>query len=157
MYCQTCLEIINGPLNENAFFCECENESNEYYHFLFMNVFDQISYLVKKHFKTIEKFLNNPKDYLDLTDGEYYSFIKKPNTLHVVIYSDGTPIRKSTKKNSFGQSFLVSLNCLLPLESRLKIKSYVVFGTVKENQALTFYLILLQTSLVNIIPLQCDD
>ena len=126
-YCQTCrLEVIYGPSNKNDLFCSCENFGNDFDHFLFMDVFHQISFLVEKYIDKIDKFLNEPKDYLDLTDGDYYKSIKKQNKLHVVIYSDGTPIRKSTKKKQFWPVILGLVE--LPLALRESIKNKVICG-----------------------------
>lgn len=138
-FCQSCsLEVLMGPLNEQIVesCCSCsENDQKDHDHFLFMDVFDQISVLVKKHFETIQVFLNEPKRYLDLTDGEYYASIKKQNTLHVIIYSDGTPIRKTTKKKQFWPVVIGLAE--LPLALRESIQNKIICG--KFYSAYCFY------------------
>ena len=45
--------------------------------------------------------MGNKRDYMDICDGEYYQSIFRKNKLHLVVYADGTPVRKATLKKQF--------------------------------------------------------
>ena len=127
-FCQKCrLEVIHGPSHENdEISCNCNNPTGDFDHFLYMDVFDQISFLVTKYYDIIRNYQNKERDYIDLIDGEYYKSIKKQDKLHVIIYSDGTPIRNTTKKKQFWPVILGLAE--LPLSIRDSIKNKIICG-----------------------------
>lgn len=131
IFCQTCsLEIIYGPLNfkGDEIYCNCRSETNLFDTFLHIDVFDHISYLVDKYHDVIETNLNKAKNYIDLTDGEYYKSIKKPLTRHVIIYADGTPIRNTTTNKQFWPVVLGVAE--LPLSLRESVKNKIICGKI---------------------------
>jgi hypothetical protein len=74
-FCQSCaLEVIVGPINylDDELFYNCANDTDQFDTFLFMDVFDQISILVKKHFDTIDTYLNKEKDFIK----KYYDLVE---------------------------------------------------------------------------------
>ena len=132
LFCQTCgLEVILGPINANQApsFCNCVIRTGDYDSFLYMDVFDQLSFLVKKYHDNMEAQLKNSREFLDLTDGDYYSSIKRLNKRHVVIYADGTPVRKTTRKRQFWPVMIGLAE--LPLSLRESIKNKIICGKKK--------------------------
>ena len=132
LFCQKCyLEVIKGPLNENQaqYYCNCNLQIADYDSFLYIDVFDQLSFLIKKYHDNMEAQLENSRDFLDLTDGDYYKSIKKLNKRHVVIYADGTPVRKTTQKRQFWPVVIGLAE--LPLSLRESIKNKIICGNLK--------------------------
>ena len=132
LFCQTCgLEVIEGPINANQApsYCNCVIRTGDTDSFLYMDVFDQLSFLVKKYHDNMEAQLKNSREFLDLTDGDYYSSIKRLNKRHVVIYADGTPVRKTTRKRQFWPVMIGLAE--LPLSLRESIKNKIICGKKK--------------------------
>ena len=138
LFCQTCgLEVIEGPINANQApsYCNCVIRTGDTDSFLYMDVFDQLSFLVKKYHDNMEAQLKNSREFLDLTDGDYYSSIKRLNKRHVVIYADGTPVRKTTRKRQFWPVVIGLAE--LPLSLRESIKNKIICG--KKNKFIIYF------------------
>jgi hypothetical protein len=136
-YCQTCrLECrCFGPLkyNQNELdFCQCTINLLDFDHFLYVNVFDKLTYIVQNYFETIQSYLLAARDSLDIVDGNYYKKIAKAKTLHLIICADGTPIRKSSKRKQFWPVILSLVE--LPRALRDSIKNKIICGKLKKNQ-----------------------
>jgi hypothetical protein len=82
--------------------------------------------LILNAFSQYQNYVSTKRDFIYLIDGEYYNSIRKDNTLHLVIYADGTPIRKSTQKKHF-YPVVVGL-AELPLSIRDSIKNKIICG-----------------------------
>jgi hypothetical protein len=130
-YCQICrLEYFIGPLNreqKETEFCGClNNEERRFDNFLYTNVYDKITYLVKQHFDTIHKYCSSQRSSQDIFDGEFYKKMAKENTLHLMVCADGTPIRKSSKMKEFWPVILSLIE--LPRSLRDSIKNKIISG-----------------------------
>lgn len=125
-FCQECKSEIFES-NE----CKC-NKSNcigktcvEFDSLFYVDVKPQLEDLVKSNFEIINNYSNEKRESIDLIDGLYYSTIKKENTLHLMVFSDGTPIKKSTYKQFW--PVFVGL-CELPRNLRESIQNKIVSG-----------------------------
>lgn len=133
-YCQTCRSEIRcfGPLNfdQNEIqYCQCSGDMNDFDNFFHVNVFDKITYIVQNYFETIQTYLSTRRESLDIIDGSYYRNLAKENKLHLIICSDGTPIRKSSKRKEFWP-VIISL-AELPRGLRDSIKNKIICGNFK--------------------------
>jgi len=133
-YCQTCRSEIRcfGPLNFNQneiHYCQCTGDMNDFDNFFHVNVFDKITYIVQNYFETIQTYLSTRRESLDIIDGSYYRKLAKANKLHLIICSDGTPIRKSSKRKEFWPVILSLAE--LPRGLRDSIKNKIICGNFK--------------------------
>ena len=127
-YCQKCrLLFMIGPLNvdqNESDFCGCLNEDDQrnFDNFLYLNVYDKISFLVNQFFDSIQQHFTSQKSCLDIIDGEFYKSIANENTLNLMICADGTPIRNTSNKKEFWPVILSLVELPLPLRDSVKNK-----------------------------------
>jgi hypothetical protein len=136
-YCQKCrLLFMIGPLNvdqNESDFCGCLNEDDQrnFDSFLYLNVYDKISFLVDQFFDSIHQHFSSQKSCLDIIDGEFYKSIANENTLNLMICADGTPIRNTSNKKEFWPVILSLVE--LPLPLRDSIKNKIICGNIDKH------------------------
>jgi hypothetical protein len=136
-YCQKCrLLFMIGPLNvdqNESDFCGCLNEDDQrnFDNFLYLNVYDKISFLVDQFFDSIHQHFSSQKGCLDIIDGEFYKSIANENTLNLMICADGTPIRNTSNKKEFWPVILSLVE--LPLPLRDSIKNKIICGNIDKH------------------------
>ena len=89
----------------------------------------KITYIDQNYFETIQTYLSTRRESLDIIDGSYYRKLAKANKLHLIICSDGTPIRKSSKRKEFWPVILSLAE--LPRGLRDSIKNKIICGNFK--------------------------
>jgi hypothetical protein len=146
-YCQVCKsEMFTSNFKgskKNDWKCnnkDCQGSNNvEYDSFFYVDIAPQLEDLVKSNFEVIKSYSNEKRQNIDLIDGLYYSALKKENTLHLMVFSDGTPIKKSTYKQ-FWPVFvgICELPRILRESFRNKIISGIWFGKTKPTSDILF-------------------
>ena len=146
-YCPECnAEIADEcTIRNGKSFSHCSNTScrelkiNNYDSFFFVDIEPQLKDLIEINFEIINKYSNETRDHLDLIDGSYYNMIRKENTLHLMVFSDGTPIKKSTYKQFW--PVFVGI-CELPRSMRESIRNKILsgiwYGRKKPNSDILF-------------------
>ena len=131
-YCNECKnELFETKSVENKFFWNCKNTTcieksiNTYDSFHYLDIQPQLKQLINANLDQINKYTSESREHLDLLDGSYYKAIHKANTLHLMVYSDGTPIKKSTNKQFW--PVFVGL-CELPRSLRESIHNKILSG-----------------------------
>ena len=91
-FCQVC----DTNLTEEFNCLKCKKVQIEFNIFSFVSIVDQLKSLVNSNFDKITSLAKEKRNCVDLLDGEYYSKIKKENTLHLMIVSDGVRLANSS-------------------------------------------------------------
>ena len=147
-FCQNCsAEIFETSSVEMSIksVWKCINKScfgqdiTNYDSFFFTDIKPQLYDLINSNLEIINNFTNQSREHLDLIDGTHYKKIQKANTLHLMVFSDGTPIKKSSYKQFW--PVFVGL-CQLPRTLRESIRNKIISGIWfgKKKPTLIFYL-----------------
>jgi hypothetical protein len=157
-YCQVCKsEILASNVKgskKNDWKCnnkDCQGSNYvEFDSFFYMDIAPQLEDLVKLNFEAIKNYSNEKRQNIDLIDGLYYSALKKANTLHLMVFSDGTPIKKATYKQ-FWPVFvgICELPRILRESIRNKIISGIWFGKTKPTSDILFEPFINDLKLIN--------
>jgi hypothetical protein len=157
-YCQVCKsEILTSYVNgakKKEWKCKIKDclgqNKDEFDSFFYVDIAPQLEDLVRSNYETITSYSNQRREHIDLIDGLYYSTLKKANTLHLMVFSDGTPIKKSTYKQFW--PVFVGL-CELPRNLRESIRNKIIsgiwFGKTKPTSDILFEPLINDLKLIN--------
>lgn len=93
--------------------------------FNYVSIYTHLKYMVEKNFEIINNYFSSSREFMDLIDGKHYKNIKKENRLHLLIFTDGIEVVKSTRVN-FWPVFVTLAE--LPFSLRQSIQGKIICG-----------------------------
>lgn len=140
LYCSDCNNVLNQEkicLNESCNVFASENK--DFNSFSFVEIKDQVKSIIETYHEEIICYNGAERNFNDLCDGDYYQKIKKDNYLHLMVYTDGVELSKSSNI-SFWPVFvgLVELPKSIRDSKRNKIICGVWYGKKKPSSNILF-------------------
>lgn len=132
LYCVNCSRKLSSSKKcENIDCFKFSQTATEYNTFTFVSIEQQLKHIIDiyEEINIIDRLSNNK--FVDIINGKYYNKIKRDNVLHLMIYSDGIELAKS----SLNHYWPVVLNLIeLPLSMRISKINNILFGIWEGNK-----------------------